>query len=65
MESVFCLYCNRPCGPLGFCDETCQSEYDLELRQMQDAVREDLPGETRHSTMTYWEPEEWDVVGGL
>jgi hypothetical protein len=58
----FCRYCSQPCGEREFCDETCWAEHRSELNALEQEIAEDLPGENRYGM---WEPEEWDVVGGL
>ena len=37
---MFCLYCSKPCGDCGFCDETCHQEYNDEMNAWQEANRE-------------------------
>lgn len=61
---TYCLYCSNPCQAYGFCDETCKSEYDNDLRVFQDSISEDYPGESRYAG-EFGEIEEWDVEGGL
>lgn len=61
--NYYCLYCHAPCGRLEFCDAACRDEHRTELNALEREVAEDLPGESRHADL--WEPEEWDVAGGL
>lgn len=58
-----CRYCGNECGEREFCDETCWQEFSDELACMEQEIAEELPGESRYAA--YYEPEEWDVVGGL
>jgi len=59
----FCRYCNQPCGEREFCDETCYEEHRSEMNALDDGYTDELPGESRYAGD--YEPEEWDVVGGL
>ena len=73
---MYCLFCHRevkerhengfhivptPCG--NFCDDTCKREYADEQEVRIDQLKEELPGESQYQPD--YEPEEWDVVGGL
>ena len=60
-ERAYCLFCDTPCvGP--YCDETCKNEYEHEMAEILESIRSEFPGEP---FCQGYEPEEWDVVGGL
>jgi len=61
----YCNYCSQPCGEREFCDETCFGEYKSEMNALDDGYHDELPGESSHDYLSWGEPEEWDVVGGL
>ncbi len=49
------------CG--GLHDLSCEACYEEQIQRESQA--EELPGETRNTFYGDYEPEEWDVVGGL
>jgi hypothetical protein len=57
---MFCRFCNQPCEH-EFCNETCYQEYQHDLAEFLDGIKDEYPGESQYND----DPPVWDVQGGL
>lgn len=62
MEKTTCGWCRRRCANQ-FCDDICEAEYKEEEAIVLESKKEDLPAQSYYDS--FYEPCEWDVVGGL
>lgn len=68
MSKEFCHYCHQEYTPKNnemFCNAICQQEYNTEQNALDDGYKEILPTESKYAHLSYYEPNEWDVQGGL